>query len=433
MSKRILFEKATRIEGNANIQIEIGDGHVETARFLVHEFRGFEGFLRGIRVENVPQMVSRICGLCSCSHQVASVSAIEEALGIQPPKSVKCLREILVLGEWINSHALSYFFLTMPDFVGVAGGIFELMETRPEITGDAFTLRNDGLQIVRILGKRTSHPVTIGIGRFNHVPTRADIEEIRQIAIDVKRRTSQLIDKAIHIHLHMKEIDFPRDQQINFVSYDGSSGQDCFSVYDQTGGLKLRFSRDEFMDNISELRADWTLAKFPYLTKFGFPAGIMLVGPLSRSFQENSPLNDPSLARFHLTSLMQDRSSLTLESYDACRLLEIFWAAQRILNLLEEVDLSQMSVDADLTASGHGIGVLEAPRGVLIHNYLVNRGCIERMRLMVATQFNNAYINLLLRDIAEKHLNGESISQEGERLMGRCVRIFDPCLSCATH
>ena len=92
-----------------------------------------------------------------------------------------------------------------------------------------------------------------------------------------------------------------------------------------------------------------------------------------------------------------------------------------------------MRVDADLKASGHGIGVLEAPRGILMHSYLVNQGKIERMRLMVATQFNNAYINLLLRDIAEKHLNGDSISPEGERLIGRCVRIFDPCLSCATH
>ncbi|MEW6570396.1 MAG: nickel-dependent hydrogenase large subunit [Nitrospirota bacterium] len=92
-----------------------------------------------------------------------------------------------------------------------------------------------------------------------------------------------------------------------------------------------------------------------------------------------------------------------------------------------------MSVDVDFKVSGQGIGVLEAPRGVLVHNYLVNRGLIERARLLVATQFNNAFINLLLRDIAEKNLEGDRISAEGEKLIGRCVRIFDPCLSCATH
>jgi coenzyme F420-reducing hydrogenase alpha subunit len=432
MSRTIHFQKATRIEGNANIQIEIDEGRVKTARFLVHEFRGFEGFLRNIRVENVPHMISRICGLCSCSHQVASISAIEEALGVEPPRSVRVLREIMVLGEWINSHALSYFFLTMPDFVGAAGGgVFELMESHPEFTRDAFALRNAGLRIVEILGKRTSHPVTIGVGQFNETPTHADLEEIHTIAADVKERVVRLIHKVTSIHLHSKNISFPDDQQINFASYD--SDQDRLHVYTREGELTLSFSRADFMENISELRADWTLAKFPYLAKLGFPAGIMLVGPLSRSFQESGPLYEPLLSAFDLTGMLKDRFSITLESYDACRLLEIFWAAHRIISLLEKVDLSRMTAEVNLKESGQGIGVLEAPRGILMHHYLVHQGRIERMRLLVATQFNNAYINLLLRNIAEHHLEGESITPEGEGMIGRCVRIFDPCLSCATH
>jgi len=433
MSKKIVFQKATRIEGNANIQIEVDSGKVNTARFMVHEFRGFEGFLRGIRVENVPHMVSRICGLCSSSHQIASTRAIEEALSVKPPRSVEALRNILLLGEWINSHALSYFFLTMPDFVGVSGGIFELMQTHPEIVRDAFALRNAGLSIVRIVGKRTSHPVTLGIGRFNIVPAETDIEEIRKIALDILERTARLINRVESIHVNTQGIHFPAGQQVNFVAYDGFSGQDSFSVYSQTGEIKLRFSRDEFMENISELRTDWSLAKFPYLSNYGFPAGIMLVGPLSRSFQDNGILSDKDLTDYPIAKKLRDKTALTLESYDECRLLEIFWAAKQILKLLDEVDLTQMSIDTDLKGSGKGIGVLEAPRGILMHSYLINQGRIERMRLMVATQFNNAYINLLLRDLAEKHLDGDNISEEGERLIGRCVRIFDPCLSCATH
>jgi len=433
MSKKIVFQKATRIEGNANIQIEVDSGKVNTARFLVHEFRGFEGFLRGIRVENVPHMVSRICGLCSSSHQIASIRAIEEALSVNPPRSVEALRNIILLGEWINSHALSYFFLTMPDFVGVSGGVFELMQTHPEIVRDAFALRNAGLSIVRIVGKRTSHPVTLGIGRFNIVPAETDIEEIRKIALDILERTARLINQVESIHVNTQGIHFPAGQQVNFVAYDGFSGQDSFSVYSQTGEIKLRFSRDEFMENISELRTDWSLAKFPYLSNYGFPAGIMLVGPLSRSFQDNGILSDKDLTDYPIAKKLRDKTALNLESYDECRLLEIFWAAKQILSLLDEVDLTQMSTDTDLKGSGKGIGVLEAPRGILMHSYLINQGRIERMRLMVATQFNNAYINLLLRDLAEKHLNGDNISQEGEKLIGRCVRIFDPCLSCATH
>ncbi len=433
MSKQILFQKATRIEGNANIDIEVEDGRIKTARFLVHEFRGFERFIRDLRVEYVPLMVSRICGLCSASHQVASIKALEDALEVKTPRSVQALREILVLGEWISSHALSYFFLTMPDFTGASGGIFELMKSYPDIAEEAFALRQTGLRIVQLIGKRASHPVTIGIGQFLIPPTNRDLEEVLKIATDVKERAYRLINQVGNIHLQQNNISFPLDQQINFVSYDDRPGQDIFSVYSQTGKLILSFSREEFVNNISEMRAEWTLAKFPYLTRFGFPEGIMLVGPLSRSFQKGGLLDSSDLASFDLTEHLRNRSSITLESYDACRLLEIFLAAKRILGLLEEVDLSQMDAEVDFKVSGQGTGVLEAPRGALVHRYLINRGRIERMRLLVATQFNNAFINLLLRDIAEKHLDGENISKEGERLIGRCVRMFDPCLSCATH
>ncbi|MFH0957347.1 MAG: nickel-dependent hydrogenase large subunit [Pseudomonadota bacterium] len=107
MSRTILLQKATRIEGNANVKIEMDGDRLKSARFLVQEFRGFEGFLKGKAVSQVPSAVSRICGLCCVAHQVASVRAVEEALGIVAPQSVQALRDIMVLGEWISSHSLS--------------------------------------------------------------------------------------------------------------------------------------------------------------------------------------------------------------------------------------------------------------------------------------------------------------------------------------
>ena len=145
-------------------------------------------------------------------------------------------------------------------------------------------------------------------------------------------------------------------------------------------------------------------------------------------------MDDPELANFELTNQLRDSASLCLDDLDACRLLEIFWAARQILKHLDKVDLSQMNVaNVDLEKSGKGIGVVEAPRGVLVHSYLIGRGTVERMRLLVATQFNNAYINLVLRDLAERHVEGDSLSKEGEEFIARCVRVFDPCLTCATH
>ncbi|MFC2031213.1 nickel-dependent hydrogenase large subunit [Chloroflexota bacterium] len=218
---------------------------------------------------------------------------------------------------------------------------------------------------------------------------------------------------------------------MNFLSYDGATG---FRAFDRQGELVEEFDRATFGDYVSEMRVDWSLAKFPYLTHLGFPAGILLVGPLSRLFQRGGVLDDPELAEFELTQWLRDPAGLHLDYLDECRLLEIFWAAKQIQIHLDEVDLAQMTAGAvDLGGSGRGIGVVEAPRGVLVHNYLVNRGTLERMRLLVATQFNKAYINLVLRDLAERYVNVDGVSEEGEQMIARCVRVFDPCLTCATH
>ncbi len=434
MSEKILLKKATRIEGNADIHIEVEDGRVETARFMVQDFRGFEKLTQGKLVESVPHMVSRICGLCSTAHQVASLTAIEDALGVQIPASVRSLRQIAVWGEWIASHALSYFFLTLPDALGVGRGIFDLMQESPDVARDAFFLRKSGNRIVEIVGKRPVHAVALGVGRFNIQPTAEDLDEIRRTANEVKETAGRLISHVGKQHQRDVHIPFPVGHSVNFFSYDGGNGQGRFKAHNRAGELTEEFDRDTFGDYVSEMRVDWSLAKFPYLTGLGFPDGILLVGPLSRLFLEEGVLDEPELAGFELTQSLRDPSELYLDYLDECRLLEIFWAAKQILNHLDQVDLSQMEPDGvDLEASGRGIGVVEAPRGVLVHNYLVNRGTMERMRLLVATQFNNAYINLVLRDLAERNVDGDGLSEAGEQLIARCVRVFDPCLTCATH
>jgi NAD-reducing hydrogenase large subunit len=434
MSETVLLKKATRIEGNADIHIQIQDGRVEAARFMVQDFRGFEKMTQGKGVESVPHMVSRICGLCSTAHQVAGFRAIEDALGIQAPPAVDKLRQIAVWGEWIASHALSYFFLTLPDALGTARGAFDLMQDHPDVAGDAFHLRKSGNRIVEIVGKRPVHSVALGVGRFSILPTADDLDEIRRIAAEVKEIAFRLIaslDAQVQRQTHFP---FPVGHTVNFLTYGGQPGQERFKAYNKGGEFVAEFDRATFSDRVSEMRVDWSLAKFPYLTDVGFPAGILLVGPLSRLFQEGGILDDPELADFCLTQWLRDPAALHLDYLDECRLLEIFWAAKQILTNLDEVDLAQMTIDgADLAGSGRGIGVVEAPRGVLVHNYLVSRGTIERMRLLVATQFNNAYINLVLRDLAERHVKSNGITKEGERIIARCVRVFDPCLTCATH
>jgi coenzyme F420-reducing hydrogenase alpha subunit len=433
MSRTILLQKATRIEGNANVQIEMDGDRVKSARFLVQEFRGFEGFLKGKAVNQVPSAVSRICGLCCVAHQVASVRAVEEALGIRTPQSVEALRDVMVLGEWISSHSLSYFFLAMPDLVGASGGIFEMVKNQPKISAEAFALRACGMRIVELLGKRTIHPVTVGLGRFLSPPQESDLIEIQNQARIARKKAESLIMELGETYEPSESIQLPEDLQVNFVTYSRDYGQDRFVVYDRQGTVRSEFSRTDMLDHVGEISTEWTLAKTPYLKQFGFPDGIMLVGPLSRSFSNQGFMCDEEVAHFKLSEFVADRAMLTLDKYDVCRLLEIFWAAKRIEALIEGMCQDEAISEIDTTLSGRGIGVLEAPRGILMHSYLVNRGFMERMNLLVATQFNNAYINVLITDLVQNHINGGSISPEGEYLVGRCIRLFDPCLSCATH
>jgi coenzyme F420-reducing hydrogenase alpha subunit len=433
MSKTLLLKKATRIEGNANIQVQVEDGKIRAARFLVHEFRGFETFVTGRRIEYVPQLVSRICGLCSVSHQVASLRAIEQAISLKASPSVEKLRDAIVLGEWIGSHALSYFFLNMPDVVGGNSGIFDLIEQSPQVGAEAFALRKAGLRIVELLGKRSSHPVSLGLGRFLIPPTPAEIEEVQSIARNVRDRTARLIAELAEIYKPLHDIPFPRDIKVNFIAHDSYAAVPEIKVFEPDGRVAYQFAVQDLEENISEMRTDWSLAKIPYLSKMGFPDGIMLVGPLSRSFLGGGFMSDPEVRKFELSSLVSESAEFTLDIYDICRLLEIFWASRRILTLLEGLDSTDNVAEPDLGAVGKGIGILEAPRGLLMHSYVVNQGCVEKMKLLVATQFNNAYINLLITDLAQKNLSDDRLSFEGERLIGRCVRLLDPCLSCATH
>jgi coenzyme F420-reducing hydrogenase alpha subunit len=274
----------------------------------------------------------------------------------------------------------------------------------------------------------------MAVGRFLVTHTPEDLAEIRRLATEVKEVSGRLIERLGGQPPKEKRLPFPADHRVNFLTYDSRPGQELFRVFDQTGGVTEEFSRETFEEHVSELRVDWSLAKFPYLTRAGFPDGILLVGPLSRLFQPGGVLDDPELARFALTELLRQPTALSLDDLDTCRLLEIFWAAKQILSHLDEIHLAPLETSpVNLLQSGKGTGVVEAPRGVLVHSYLINQGLMERIGLLVATQFNNAYINLVLKDRAEQHLDGDSLTDEGEELIARCVRTFDPCLTCATH
>lgn len=435
MKRKILFKKATRIEGNATIHVEIDQERVQSARFMVQDFRGFEKLCQGKDIAYIPHIVSRICGLCCMAHQTASVRAIENALAITVPEAVKKLRKVAVYGEWIASHAISYFFLTQPDVLETKEGIFGLIQQYPQVAEIAFSIKKAGSRIVEILGRRSVHPIAIGTGGMSVRPSSDDLNEIALIAGRVVDQTGQILADLDRRPLPEQRIDFPKHSRINFLSYDENSAPEGhLNVYALNGLHEDTFKVSVFEDHVSEMRVDWSFAKFPYLSRLGFPDGIFHVGPLSRAFLEDSAINMEELQDYAVVNRAKASRGIHIEYIDVIRLAEIFWAAKRIEGLLQGINLSEIkTVALDSDESGKGIGVVEAPRGVLIHSYTINRGKIERLKLLVATQFNNPLINLIIRDLAERHLEQDTLTDAGQEAIGRCIRLFDPCLTCATH
>jgi len=435
MKQQILLKKATRIEGNATIHVEVDQGRVQAARFMVEDFRGFEKLCQGKAIIYIPHIISRICGLCSMAHQAASQRAIENALEIEVTPTVKKLRQAAVYGEWITSHALSYFFLTQPDVLGAAEGVFGMIKHYPKVAATAFSIQKAGRRIIEILGGRSVHPVAIGNGGIS-VPLSPDgLREIALIAAQVAKQTLGIIRGLDRKPLDDERVEFPRRSRVNFLCYNQNSGsRGDLNAYDVDGTRNDRFDISDFEEHVSEIRVDWSFAKFPYLSRLGFPDGMLHVGPLARAYLEDSATTMPELAELEVIRRARKSRGVHIEYIDVIRLAEIYWAAKRIGDLLQDIELSDIDPGPmDLRESGKGIGVVEAPRGVLLHSYVINRGKIERLRLLVATQFNNPLINLIIKNLAEKHLDDGQLDESGQQAIGRCIRLFDPCLTCATH
>lgn len=435
MKRQILLKKATRIEGNASIQIEIDQNRVQSARFMVEDFRGFEKLCQGKAVAFIPAIVSRICGLCCMAHQAASVRAIEDALAISVPETVVRLRQAAVYGEWIASHAISYFFLTQPDMLGTGQGIFGLIQKVPRVAEVAFSIQKAGSRIVEMLGGRSVHPIAMQVGGMSALPSREDLHEIVSIAQRVSGQVRSILSDLEQRSIPERAIAFPEHSRVNFLCWDESSGSNHrFNIYGLDGGRESTFDVSVFEEHVSEMRADWSFAKFPYLSRLGFPDGIFHVGPLARAFSHDCAINMKELQNYAIIDRAKASRGIHIEHIDVMRLAEIYWAAVRIKALLEDLDPSGIDTDAvSVFESGKGIGVVEAPRGVLVHSYTINKGRIERLKLLVATQFNNPLINFIIKDLAERHIEEGALSEIGQQAIGRCIRLFDPCLTCATH
>jgi len=450
MSKRIVIDPVTRIEGHAKISIHLDDeGNVSDAEFHVVEFRGFEKFCEGRPYGEMPGITPRICGICPVSHLLASAKAGDAIMSVSIPPAADKLRRLMNLGQIVQSHALSFFHLSAPDFLlgwdtpPPKRNVFGLIANNADLACAGIRLRQYGQEIIEILGGKKIHPAWAVPGGVRSSLTEESRERIRKwlpeafgttkIAFDLWKKTLDDHRREVQIFGNFSSL------FMGLVTPDGT--------WEHHGG-KLRFTDSsgsviadqldpqKYYEFIGEAVQSASYLKSPYYAPLGFPEGMYRVGPLARlnvCEQMGVPKADAELKAFKKLGRGAVTSSFL---YHYARLIEILASLEYIERYLDDPELSSDYLRADAGINSlRGVGASEAPRGTLFHDYTVDRnGLLKKVNLIVATGQNNLAMNQTVAQIARHYIRaGKEIPETLLNRVEHGIRCYDPCLSCSTH
>jgi len=460
MNKTITIDPITRLEGHGKITIFLNEaGNVENAYFQIPELRGFEKFCEGRKAEVMPQLTSRICGVCPVAHHFASTKALDAAFHVEPPATAKKLRELMYCGYIIYDHILHFYFLGGPDFIvgpeasPAERNIFGVMKkVGLDVTKEVIKHRAYGQQITAIIGGKATHPVCGlpgGISKSLSEEDRQKIEKMAESNIEFAKFSLRLFDDVVlknkrYVDMilsdaytlktyYMGLVD--ENNKVNF--YDGK-----VRVVGPEGKEFVKFAPCEYLDVIEERVESWSYGKFPYLKKVGWKgfvggsdSGIYRVGPLGRlnvSEGMATPLAQQEYKRMYQT--LGGKPVHSTLAFHWARLIELLYAAERCLELSRDKEITGKEVRSKPGSPGEGVGIVEAARGTLIHHYVLDEeALVKNVNLIVATTNNNPAICISIRDAAKALIHGENVSEGLLNEVEMAFRAYDPCLACATH
>jgi NAD-reducing hydrogenase large subunit len=450
MSQKIVIEPVTRIEGHARISVYLDDqGNVSDARFHVTQYRGFEKFAEGRPFQEMPSLTARTCGICPVSHLIASAKTCDDLMAVRIPPAGASLRRLMNYAQFVQSHALSFFHLSAPDLLlGMdsdpsARNIFGVLQNHPDIARDGIHLRRFGQHIIELLGGKRIHPAWVVAGGVNEplsVERRDEILEMVPDALAIADRALTLFKRMMD--KHQPEIQSFANFPSLFVGLVNEHGEPDFydgliRIVDAEGKVVAdKIGARQYLDFIGEAVEPWTYLKFPYYKPMGYPEGIYRVGPLARmniADRCGTPRADQEWAEF--TGLHRG-AVLSSFYYHYARLIEILYAIERIEQLLHDPDILSKHVRAYAGPNNlEGIGMSEAPRGILFHHYKISEeGLITWVNMIIATGHNNLAMNRGVFQVARHFINGNGTIPEGTlNRMEAVIRAYDPCLSCSTH
>ncbi|MBE9501632.1 MAG: Ni/Fe hydrogenase subunit alpha [Chloroflexi bacterium] len=450
MTRKIVIEPVTRVEGHGKVTIHLDDsGNVAQARFHVTQLRGFEKFCEGRLFWEMPVITSRICGICPVSHHLASVKAGDALLGVELTPTAKMLRQLIHMAQILQSHSLHFFHLASPDLLfgmdadPAIRNIVGVIAEKPELAIKGVRLRGFGQKIIEMLGDKKVHPNAAIPGGMNRALSREHREEILQqidgiiadvqIAIDlIKGYCDQNSELAASF------ASFPSgylgliDDNGNLELYDGK-----LRLKDDKGAiLEDKIAPENYLSIIAEMVEDWSYLKFPYYKKMGYPAGIYRVGPLGRLNVADgiaTPLANKEFQNFKMLSSNGIVQGSLYFHY--ARMIEALYSAEMIKSLLQDDLICGKEIWVNSTKlNEEAVGVVEAPRGTLFHHYWIDSsGMIRKVNLIVATGHNNLAMNRAVYDVAKAFIKDGKVSEGILNRVEVAIRCYDPCLSCSTH
>jgi F420-non-reducing hydrogenase large subunit len=458
--KTITIDPITRLEGHGKISIFLDNkGDVENAYLQIPELRGFERFSQGRRAEDMPQITSRICGVCPVAHHFAATKALDASFNVDPPSAAKKLRELMYMGYYIYDHTLHFYYLGGPDFVEGPDappakrnvlGVIE--KAGVEIGKEVIKHRAYGQKITAILGGKATHPVCGlpgGVSKGLNKDEVKDIDTMVKSCIEFAKFSLKLFDDIVlknkdYVNLILSDpyqlatynmglVD--KNNKANF--YDGK-----IRVTDQKGNEHIKFDVKDYYKHIVEHVEEWTYIKFPYLKAVGWKgfkdgkdSGIYRVGPLGRLNAAEgmaTPLADKEYKRFYET--LGGKAVNSTLAFHWARLIELLYATERAQELIKDPEITSQKIRNPVGEPGEGMGVTEAARGTLIHHYKLDKnGLIDKANLIVATTNNSGAINMSIRDAAKGVIKKGKVDNATLNMVEMAFRAYDPCFACATH
>ncbi len=459
--RKIEINPITRLEGHGKIAIFLDDsGNVAEAFFQVVELRGFERFLVGMPIEEVPRTVSTICGVCRAVHHTAATKASDEIYGVEPTETAKKIRELFINAHYVEDHAVILYALGLPDFVvGPEADPAErnivglVKKVGVDVAKEVLRRRSYAVKILEMLGGKPIHPVAGLPGGWSKRITeeeRAEIEKLAKELVELGKFTVQLFEDVILKNEKYMEL-ITSDAYRSVLNYMGTVDENGLVNYydgvqkiiDTKGNEIGRFKGKEYLEYIAERVLPWSYLKMPYLKKIGWKGivdgdgtSLYSVGPLARlnvADGMNTPLAQEAYEK--MFDVLKERPIHYIMAYHWARAIELLNAAERVLELAQDPEITSPDVRAELgEVTGEGVGIIEAPRGTLIHHYKTDdKGRVTEANLIVATTHNKGPITLAIRKAAKHFIKNGNVDERILNYVEMAFRPYDLCLACATH